>query len=64
MHLRCLGRALNHDLATVESTPNLGINNFHLALGRGRRQLLCTECLYPPKIHMLKPNPKGDGIRN
>ena len=24
--------------------------------------LLWTECLYPPKMHMLKPNPQCDGI--
>ena len=25
------------------------------------RELLCSECLYPPKIQMLKPKPRRDG---
>lgn len=34
-----------------------------MVLGRDRRGLLSSECLYPPQIEMLKPKPKGDGIR-
>lgn len=52
------------DITGSQLESNLpAYENMNLWGGMDRHEMLRTECLCPPQIHTLPPNPQGDGIR-